>query len=310
MDAALPARAKPEDGFRWSSKFPTEKRIPSYRRVIDKREHPGDKPRVLCLFVMVTNIPFVVFDSPEAASRQVASEIAQLIRERSSRGRQTVLGLATGSTPLPLYQELVRLHQEEGLSFKQVVSFNLDEYLGLKQDHPESYWTFMHRNFFDHVDILPENINIPSGTVSGNEIEAHCADYEARIRKAGGIDFQILGIGRTGHIGFNEPGTPIDAVTQKIHLDELTRRDAAPSFGGIENVPTEAITMGCGTILRARRIALLAWGSKKAAIVRQAIEGVITDQVSASFLQTHPAATFFLDRDAASQLHGAPLHVS
>lgn len=252
---------------------------------------------------MVTNIPFVVFDSPDVACRQVASEIAQLIRERSSRGRQTVLGLATGSTPLPLYRELIRLHREEGLSFRSVTSFNLDEYLGLDRDHPESYWTFMHRNLFDHIDILPENINLPSGTVADHEIEAHCKDYEARIRKAGGIDFQILGIGRTGHIGFNEPGTPIEARTQKIHLDELTRKDAAPAFGGIENVPTEAITMGCGTILEARRIALLAWGSKKASIVREAIEGVITDQVSASFLQTHPAATFFLDREAAADLH-------
>lgn len=259
---------------------------------------------------MVTNIPFVVFDSPEAACRQVASEIAQLIRERSSQGRQTVLGLATGSTPLPLYQELVRLHREEGLSFKNVTSFNLDEYLGLERDHPESYWTFMHQNLFNHVDILPENVHIPSGALADSEVEAHCADYEAQIHKAGGVDFQILGIGRTGHIGFNEPGTPIDAKTQRIHLDELTRKDAAPSFGGIENVPTEAITMGCGTILKARRIALLAWGAKKASIVREAIEGVITDQVSASFLQTHPAATFFLDQEAAAELRGATRAVS
>lgn len=259
---------------------------------------------------MVTNIPFVVFDSPDAACRQVASEIAQLIRERSSRRRQSVLGLATGSTPLPLYRELVRLHREEGLSFRNVTSFNLDEYLGLDRDHPESYWTFMHRNLFDHIDILPENINLPSGTVADGEIETHCKEYEARIRKAGGIDFQILGIGRTGHIGFNEPGTPIEARTQKIHLDELTRKDAAPAFGGIEHVPTEAITMGCGTILEARRIALLAWGSKKASIVREAIEGVITDQVSASFLQTHPAATFFLDCEAAAELHGVTRRAS
>jgi glucosamine-6-phosphate deaminase len=135
-----------------------------------------------------------------------------------------------------------------------------------------------------------------------DEIDAHCAAYEAAIQKAGGIDYQILGIGRTGHIGFNEPGTPIDARTQRIHLDEITRQDAAPAFGGIEHVPTEAITMGCGTILSARRIALLAWGAKKATIVREAIEGEITDRVSASFLQTHPNATFFLDREAASEL--------
>lgn len=251
---------------------------------------------------MVKTSPFIVFDSPDAACRQVASEISRMIRNRSAIGRPTVLGLATGSTPLPLYRELIRLHQEEGLSFQSVISFNLDEYLGLDRNHTESYWSFMHRNLFNHIDILPDNIHLPSGTVAPNEVEAHCAGYEAAIYKAGGIDYQILGIGRTGHIGFNEPGTPIDARTQKIHLDEITRQDAAPAFGGIQNVPTEAITMGCGTILAARRIALLAWGEKKAAIVREAIEGVITDRVSASFLQTHPHATYFLDKEAASLL--------
>ena len=252
---------------------------------------------------MVKSTPFVVFESPEAACRQVASEIAQLIRKRSSMGRDTVLGLATGNTPLPLYRELIRLHREEGLSFANVITFNLDEYIGLERDHPESYWSFMHRNLFDHIDLNPENIHLPCGMVPANEIPAHCADYEAAIVKAGGIDMQILGIGRTGHIGFNEPGTPIDSRTQSIHLDEITRQDAAASFGGIANVPTEAITMGCGTILAARRIALLAWGAKKAEIVREAIEGVITDRVSASFLQTHRDATFFLDQESASALH-------
>jgi glucosamine-6-phosphate deaminase len=251
---------------------------------------------------MVKTSSFVVFDSPDAACRQVASEIAQMIRNRSAIGRSTVLGLATGNTPLPLYRELIRLHQEEGLSFQSVISFNLDEYLGLDREHPESYWSFMHRNLFNHIDIFPDSIHLPSGMVAANEVESHCAGYEAAIYKAGGIDYQILGIGRTGHIGFNEPGTPIDARTQKIHLDEITRQDAAPAFGGIQNVPTEAITMGCGTILAARRIALLAWGEKKAAIIREAIEGVITDRVSASFLQTHSNATYFLDKEAASLL--------
>ena len=246
-----------------------------------------------------------MFDSPDAACHQVASEIAQLIRKRSAVGRTTVLGLATGNTPLPLYREFIRLHREEELSFKNVVSFNLDEYLGLDRDHPESYWSFMRRNLFDHIDILPQNIHLPSGMVAANEVPGHCAAYEAQIARAGGIDFQILGIGRTGHIGFNEPGTPIDSRTQRIHLDEITRQDAAPAFGGIENVPTSAITMGCGTILDARRIALLAWGAKKADIVREAIEGVITDRVSASFLQTHPAAKFYLDREAASALRAS-----
>jgi glucosamine-6-phosphate deaminase len=240
----------------------------------------------------------LVFDDPASACHEVAAEISHLIRSRA----KTVLGLATGGTPLPLYQELIRLHREEGLSFNNVTSFNLDEYLGLGRDHPQSYWSFMHRHLFDHIDILPENIHLPCGDIAASEIPAHCAAYEAAIQEAGGIDYQILGIGRTGHIGFNEPGTPIDARTQRIHLDEITRRDAAPAFGGIEHVPTEAITMGCGTILDARRIALLSWGAKKASIVREAIEGGITDRVSASFLQTHPNATFFLDREAASEL--------
>jgi glucosamine-6-phosphate deaminase len=258
--------------------------------------------RAFLLFAMIETSPVVVLPSSVDACRQVAAEISQLLRERSALGKTAVLGLATGNTPLPLYGELIRLHREEGLSFANVVSFNLDEYLGLERDHPESYWTFMHRNLFDHVDIAPENIQLPSGTVAAAEIAAHCREYESKIAAAGGIDYQILGIGRTGHIGFNEPGTPITARTQKIHLDEITRQDAAPAFGGIDKVPTEAITMGCGTILEARRIALLAWGRKKATIVKSAIEGPVTDEVSASFLQTHPNSTFFLDEDAASEL--------
>jgi glucosamine-6-phosphate deaminase len=253
---------------------------------------------------MTRTTSFLVFESPEAACREVAGEIALLILEHKALGRRTVLGLATGSTPLPLYRELIRLHRNEGLSFTGVVSFNLDEYLGLDRDHPESYWSFMHRNLFDQIDMLPEHIHLPSGTIGADQIEAHCAAYDAAIAAAGGIDYQILGIGRTGHIGFNEPGTPMNSRTQRIHLDELTRKDAAPAFGGLDRVPTEAITMGCGTILEARRIVLLAWGSKKAEIVREALEGPVSDQVSASFLQTHPNATFFLDRDAASALEG------
>jgi len=247
---------------------------------------------------------YVVFDHPITACAQVAATIADLIRERAAQGRRAVLGLATGNTPLPLYQELIRLHREEGLSFKNVISFNLDEYLGLEPGHPESYHTFMRRNLFDHIDMLPENNHLPSGTVSLDEIPAHCAAYEAAIRHAGGIDYQILGIGRTGHIGFNEPGTPITSRTQRVHLDEITRQDAAPAFGGILHVPTHAITMGCGTILEARTIALLAWGARKASIVREALEGLVTDRISASFLQNHPAATFILDREAAAELQG------
>lgn len=243
-----------------------------------------------------------MFDSADSAARQLAVEVAGLIRTRAAEGLQTVLGLATGNTPLPFYKELIRLHREEGLSFAGVVSFNLDEYLGLERDHPESYWTFMHRNLFDHIDIDEANVNLPDGMVPEAGIDAHCAEYEARIRAAGGLDFQLLGIGRTGHIGFNEPGSPKTSRTRRIELDPITRQDAAPAFGGLDHVPTHAITMGCGTILEARRIALLAWGEKKADIVREAVSGPITDQVSASFLQEHPNAAFYLDRGAASAL--------
>ena len=228
--------------------------------------------------------------------------MAALIRDRTTAGRTAVLGLATGRTPLPFYAELIRLHRVGMLSFAKVITFNLDEYLGLPKEHPESYWSFMHHNLFNHIDLPPQNIHLPDGMVEQSEIPAHCAAYEAAIHNAGGIDFQILGIGRTGHIGFNEPGSPKESRTRRIHLDPVTRHDAAPAFGGLENVPTHAITMGCGTILEARKIALMAWGSKKADIVREAISGPITDQVSASFLQQHPDATFYLDKEAASAL--------
>jgi glucosamine-6-phosphate deaminase len=245
---------------------------------------------------------FRVFDSADVAVRELAGEVGGLIRSRAADGRAVVLGLATGNTPLPFYQELRRLHRQEGMSFANVISFNLDEYLGLEHGHPESYWTFMHRHLFDHIDLPAANIHLPSGTLPAAEIPGHCAAYEDRIRQAGGLDFQLLGIGGTGHIGFNEPGSAKDSRTRRVHLDEITRRDAAPSFGGLAQVPTHAITMGCGTILEARRIVLLAWGEKKASIVREALRGPITAQVSASFLQEHPNATFYLDRAASAAL--------
>ena len=195
------------------------------------------------------------FETPQDAAKALAGEVAELIRTRAAEGKNVVLGLATGATPLPFYAELVRMHKEEGLSFANVISFNLDEYSGLDRDHPESYWYFMHTNLFNHIDIKPENINLPSGTVKDDEIAAHCAAYEQKIKDCGGIDLQILGIGRTGHIGFNEPGSDDTTITRQVHLDELTRSDAAPAFGGIENVPTTAITMGVATIMGAREVA-------------------------------------------------------
>lgn len=244
------------------------------------------------------SIQLHIHSNRDAAIRHVAREMADLIRSKP----HAVLGLATGATPIPLYQELVRLHREEGLSFSQVITFNLDEYQGIDRSHPESYWNFMHRNFFDHIDLPAANIHLPGSRVAAEDMIAHCAAYEESIRASGGIDYQILGIGRTGHIGFNEPGSPADSITRQIHLDDITRQDAAPAFGGLSDVPTHAITMGCGTILSAKRIALMAFGDKKAEIVRKALEEPITDQVSASFLQQHPSSSFHLDPESASAL--------
>ncbi len=242
------------------------------------------------------------FASLEAASRHLAEEICNLIRERREAGRGTVLGLATGATPLPLYVELIRRHRDEGFSFADVTTFNLDEYLGLPANHPASFRTFMRHNLFEHLDIPPEQVHLPDGTLSDDALTEHCLAYEEAIREAGGIDLQILGIGRTGHIGFNEPGSPRDSRTRVVHLDERTRRDNAPAFAHPRDVPTRAVTMGCATILEARRIRLLASGSAKAEIVRQAVTGPVTDAISASFLQLHPDAVFLLDREAADTM--------
>lgn len=238
----------------------------------------------------------------DEASRQLAGEIAGLIRERDAAGRTTVLGLATGSTPVRLYRELIRLHREEGLSFRRVVTFNLDEYHGLGRDHPESYWRFMHEQLFDHIDLPAENIHLPHGMTPRAEVFAACAAYEEKIAAAGGLDLQVLGIGRTGHIGFNEPGSTRESRTRLVTLDGLTRRDAARDFLGEANVPRHAVTMGVGTILQARRIVLLAWGEAKAEVVAQAVEGKPVDSLPASFLQGHADVSFQVDEAAASGL--------
>jgi len=244
----------------------------------------------------------VVFESSLAAAAALAQEVKTLIEDKNSEGKPAVLGLATGSTPVPFYRELIRLHREEGLSFKNVISFNLDEYYGLTAEHPESYYRFMCDQLFDHIDIPKENINLPSGTVPSDQVFEHCRAYEEKIDAAGGVDFQILGIGRTGHIGFNEPGSSRESLTRRITLDRITRQDAASDFRGEENVPRFAITMGVGTILRARKIVLMAWGENKAGVVAKAVEGPVTDAVSASFLQEHPAARFCIDRAASREL--------
>ncbi|HEY8965318.1 MAG TPA: glucosamine-6-phosphate deaminase, partial [Candidatus Methylacidiphilales bacterium] len=236
------------------------------------------------------------------ASKAAAHEIAALIRERNEEGRPTVLGLATGSTPVGVYRELIRLHKEEGLSFRRVVSFNLDEYFSLPPEARESYHYFMWEQLFSHVDIRPENVHLPVGAIPRDAVAEACLEYEARIRKAGGIDLQILGIGRTGHIGFNEPGSTARSRTRIITLDHVTRRDNAPYFRNPEEVPVQALTMGIGTILEARRILLLAFGDHKAEIVQRAFEGEADAEVPASFLQQHDDTLVLLDPGAAGHL--------
>src|SRR3954470_14506578 len=229
----------------------------------------------------------VVVEDHEDIARLVATRIATLIRERNATGEQTVLGLATGSTPIGVYRELIRMHRTEKLSFKNVVSFNLDEYYPMPKESIHSYHRFMWENLFSQVDIKPENVHIPPGDVSRDQVEDLADRYEADIRKAGGVDFQILGIGKTGHIGFNEPGSGAESRTRLVHLDAVTRADAAADFFGEEFVPREAVTMGIATILDAREIAIIATGEHKASIVRRSVEGEIHHEVAATFLQRH-----------------------
>jgi glucosamine-6-phosphate deaminase len=232
----------------------------------------------------------------------VARRIADLIVERAREDRRAVLGLASGSTPIGVYRELIRLHREEGLSFAHVVTFNLDEYYPMAPDSVQSYHRFMRENLFEAIDIDPANVHLPRGDVPREAVAAEAAAYEAAIRSAGGIDLQLLGIGKTGHIGFNEPGSGGDSRTRLVSLDPVTRKDAAADFFGEENVPREAITMGVGTILEAREILILATGEHKAEIIRRAVEGDIDLEVAATFLQRHPNTTCYIDRAAAALL--------
>lgn len=243
----------------------------------------------------------VVADSA-AASRYVAGQIAGLIRDANAAGRSCVLGLATGSTPTGVYAELIRLHRDEGLSFKRVITFNLDEYFPMPPGSLQSYVRFMHEHLFDHIDMDPANVHIPDGTVAAADAAEFCRQYERKIRDAGGLDLQLLGIGRTGHVGFNEPGSPADSGTRLITLDKLTRLDAASDFFGEEYVPRRAITMGVGTILGAKRVILMAFGEGKAKVVRQAVEGPVTASIPATFLQQHKDCLFVLDPPAAADL--------
>ena len=244
----------------------------------------------------------IITDSSLIGSKLVAREIADLILQKQKQNTTCILGLATGSSPIKVYEELIRLHKEEGLSFHNVITFNLDEYYPMEKENLESYHYFMHDHLFKHIDINPKNIHIPDGMVTSENVDQYCMEYDAAILAAGGLDFQLLGIGRTGHIGFNEPGSHANSGTRSITLAHITRVDAASSFLGINNVPRRAITMGIGTIKKAKRIVLLAWGENKASVIQETIEDEISSQVPATYLQEHSNTTFVLDKEAASQL--------
>ena len=243
-----------------------------------------------------------VYPDQQTAAQKVAHRIASLIRNKQDRNEKAVLGLATGVTPVGVYAELVRIHREEGLSFKNVITFNLDEYYPMHPTSAQSYVVFMNEHLFNHIDIKKSNIHIPDGTLKQECLQAFCMEYEQKINALGGLDLQILGIGRTGHIGFNEPGSAPNSGTRLVTLNDLTRSDAARDFGGKENVPTKALTMGIGTIFKAREIILMAWSQKKASIIKKAVEGEISGDVPATYLQLSDNVEFILDKDAASLL--------
>ena len=247
-------------------------------------------------------LPIRIWEDSTEASAHVAKSIALAIRQKQQEGEHIVLGLATGSSPIGVYKELVRMHREEGLSFSNVITFNLDEYYPMQPSSQQSYVRFMHDYLFDYIDINPKNIHIPDGTIPMDEVEEYCEQYEKMIDLVGGIDIQLLGIGRTGHIGFNEPGSWKDSKTRLVRLDNITRRDAVKDFVKADAVPYRAITMGVGSIMKARSIYMLVWGQHKASILQKAAEGSINSTVSASFLQEHSNVKVIVDRAASTEL--------
>lgn len=247
-------------------------------------------------------IPIQILDDHIQAASWIAETIATLITEKKQKGEFAVIGLATGSTPTNVYKELVKRHKTEGLSFKNVITFNLDEYYPMEPYKLQSYVRFMNEHLFNHIDIDPKNIHIPDGTIANEDITAFCTNYEAQIEKVGGIDIQLLGIGRNGHIGFNEPGSDRNSKTRLITLEHSTIADAASDFYGEDDVPRRAVTMGISTILKARKIILMALGEGKSKIIREAVEGPITNHVPASFLQKHPNTIVLLDKASANDL--------
>ncbi len=247
-------------------------------------------------------IPVKIFPTPKDGSAFVARQVADFIRDKQRKKEKCVLGLATGSTPKSLYAELVRMHKEEKLSFKNVVTFNLDEYYPIDNNALQSYNRFMKNHLFDHIDINPKNIHIPNGEIKKEDIKEHCRHYDKMIENAGGIDLQILGIGNNGHIGFNEPGSGIYSKTRLINLDNSTRLANSYEFANISQVPRLALTMGISTILRSRKIILMAWSSSKAPVIKKAVEDEDSEHVPASLLQNHDDVTFVVDEAAASEL--------
>ena len=246
-------------------------------------------------------VPVQIYKNSTEGSNAVAAQIAALIKEKQAKKLPCVLGMATGTTPILLYKELVRLHKEEGLSFKNVVTINLDEYYPIEKSAYQSYWSFMHRHLFDLVDIDPKNIHLPNGEWTKENLKESCIAYEQTIEKIGGIDLQILGIGKNGHIGFNEPGSSFNSKTRVIHLDQQTRIANTYEFHDLNKVPKLAITVGISSIMKAKKIVLLAWGDK-ASIVAKSIEGDVTEQIPATVLQNHDDCTFVIDELASSEL--------
>lgn len=249
----------------------------------------------------VEKLPVHIIESQQQGALLIANVIANLIRRKQNNNEMAVLGLATGSSPIRIYRELVRLHREEGLSFKNVITFNLDEYYPMDPTSEQSYVYFMHHYLFDHIDILPENIHIPDGTIPLEKVAEFCADYEEKIVASGGIDLQLLGIGRSGHIGFNEPGSTANSTTRLVKLDSITILDAINDFGKEEAVPHRAITMGIETILNARQIILAGWGRAKSHILKAMVEGPVTSDVPASFLQLHHNVSVYMDEGAITE---------
>ncbi len=275
---------------------------PSQNINFEVLSHPYAQKDLKYLLKSVEKLPVTIWENSLDASRHIARSIALAIRQKQQDGLPLVLGLATGSSPIKVYEELVRLHKNEGLSFRNVITFNLDEYYPMSPDSRQSYVYFMHEYLFDHIDIPADQIHIPDGTIEMDKWELYCDEYEKLIDSYGGLDIQLLGIGRTGHIGFNEPGSWENSLTRLVKLDAITRRDAAEDFNGIENVPYRAITMGIGSIMKAKKIFLMAWGQHKADILKEAVEGPITPNVPSSYLQKHKRTKVFVDLSAAEKL--------